>query len=444
MFIKIIIISLFLLFADNLYGKEKDIELDIFMELQSKIIEVSNQIKPVVVHIEAVQKKGGAKKRVLGSGLLLDKEGYIITTEHLVTEAEDATVTMLDDTTKYNAKIIGVDKLTDLALLKIEHNKDLKYPILGDSEAVQVGEWVIAIGNPYGLDGTVYFGIISAKGRDLRTEAGIINEFLQTDASIDYGSSGGPLINLKGEVIGINSGGAGRGISFTIPVKVVKEILNKLKAQGKIERGWIGVSIQEFNRDMAQFFGLPEVTGVIINGVYENSPAHYAGLQPLDIITEFDGKKVKAEKPEEVNELRRMVGDAKIGKEVKLKIIRDKQEKLLTLKIAKQPKIKPDEVETDFGFSVKEITEHMYRNYKLDSKDGVFVSEVKWDSCASDAGLYEKDVIIKINDTYIKDIKDFKNTIEKVKDNNKVMLIVKRRSDIMLILLKIGEFKKKW
>ncbi|MEW6097493.1 MAG: trypsin-like peptidase domain-containing protein [bacterium] len=146
----IIVISLFLWFSTDLFAKEKDAELELFMELQSKIIDVSNQIKPVVIHIEAVQKKGGSKRRVLGSGLLLDKEGYIITTEHLVTEAEDATVTMLDDTKKYDAKIIGIDKLTDLALLKIEHNKELKYPILGDSEGVQVGEWVIAIGNPYG------------------------------------------------------------------------------------------------------------------------------------------------------------------------------------------------------------------------------------------------------------------------------------------------------
>lgn len=443
--IGIIVISftVFLSFSTDL-SAESDRELDLFMKLQSKIIDVSNQIKPVVVNIEAVQKKGGSKRRVLGSGLLLDQEGYIITTEHLVADAEDATVTMLDDTKKYKAKIIGIDKLTDIALLKIEHNKKLKYPILGDSDATSVGEWVIAVGNPYGLDGTVYFGIISAKGRDLITRAGMINKFLQTDASIDYGSSGGPLVNLKGEVIGINSSGAGRGISFTIPINVVKEVIEKLKEQGKVERGWLGVSIQELNRDFAQFLGLPQVTGVIINGVYESSPAAEAGLLPLDIITEFDGKKVKAEKPEEVNEFRRMVGDSEIGKEVQLKIIRNGVEKLVTLKIAKQPKIKPDEVETDLGFSVKEITEHIYRDYKLDSKEGVIVSEVKWDSCASDAQLCEKDVIIKINNYEVKNIKDFKNIMDSVKNNDKIMLQVKRKNDIILLLLKISEFKKKW
>ncbi|MEW6620724.1 MAG: trypsin-like peptidase domain-containing protein [bacterium] len=439
---KLIIISLLLLFPVHLLANNTGLEM--FMGLQAKIIEVSNEIKPVVVHIEAVQKKGGAKRRVLGSGVLLDREGYIVTTEHLISEADEARVTMLNDVTKYRAKIIGIDKLTDLALLKIEHQQELKYPVLGDSDTTCVGEWVIAIGNPYGLDGTVYLGIISAKGRDIESEGEIINEFLQTDTSIDPGSSGGPLVNLKGEVIGINSGGAGRGISFTIPITVVKKVINKLKTQGEIERGWIGVSIQEFNRDIAQQFGLPEVTGVIINGVFENSPAAESGLKPLDIITEFDGKKVKAEKPEAVNELIRIVGDSKIGQEVQMKIIRDKQPLSLTLKIAKQPKIKADELETDFGFAVKEITDYIYRNYKLDSKDGVFVSEVKWDTCASDAQLYEKDIIIKINDMEIKDIKDFKKTIETVKDNNRILLQVKRQKDLILILLKTGEFKKKW
>jgi len=218
----------------------------------------------------------------------------------VVDDAKSITVT-LPSKIEYPAEIIGTDKQTDLALIKVKTEEELSVAKLGNSDEVQVGEWVIAVGNPYGFDRTVSFGIVSGKGRvlpNLPIENQLINDFIQTDAAVDPGSSGGPLVNLRGEVIGINSIGFGRGQGFTIPINIANEVKNKLLSSGTIQRGWIGIAIQPLNRDYARFFGNPQLEGVLISDIIPDSPAEKAGILPGDIVIEYNGEKISAEKEE--------------------------------------------------------------------------------------------------------------------------------------------------
>jgi len=249
--------------------------LNLFDDLQKVIISLSSRIQPSVLHIEVIKKSDSFKFKSLASGLVVDKNGYILTNEHVVDKAQSISVT-LPSKLEYPAEIIGVDKQTDLALIKIKSEEKLAVPNFGNSDKIEVGEWVIAVGNPFGFDRTVSFGIVSGKGRVipfLPEESRLISDFIQTDAAIDPGSSGGPLVNLKGEVIGINSIGLGRGQGFTIPINTALEIKDKLLASGVIERGWLGLSIQPLNREFAQYFGDESLKGILISDVDRNSPA---------------------------------------------------------------------------------------------------------------------------------------------------------------------------
>src|SRR4030066_372581 len=255
--------------------------LKLFEDLQQVIISVSNSVKAAVVHIEVVQKQDDLKFKSLASGLIVDEKGYILTNEHVVDKATSVVVALANKL-EYPAEIIGVDKQTDLALLKIEAPGKLTVAKLGNSDEVQVGEWVIAVGNPYGFDRTVSFGVVSGKGRvipNIPMEVPLINDFIQTDAAIDPGSSGGPLVNLRGEAIGINSMGLGRAQGFTIPINMAKDVMQKLLQSGTIERGWAGIVLQPFNRKFAKYYGAPEATGGLVADGQEGSPAAQAGLK---------------------------------------------------------------------------------------------------------------------------------------------------------------------
>ena len=282
---------------------------DALDELQARIIRVSERVTPSVVHIEAAVKLNNRRNLVTGSGFLMDPNGVVVTNEHVVERAEKVSVIVPGRPGRYLAKVVGMDKQTDLAVLKISPREgEERFPVakLGDSDRLRVGEWVIAIGNPYGLDGTVSLGIISAKGRDLRTD-NLLNDFIQTDAMIDRGSSGGPLINLQGEVLGINSRGQGRGIGFTIPINTAKRVVRDLLGEGHIARGYLGVAIQPLDRELASYWNLTEVHGVIINGVLDDSPAAEAGLEIGDILLRFQGQELRAEKDEDIgSHLRRI------------------------------------------------------------------------------------------------------------------------------------------
>ena len=418
--------------------------LKLFDDLQDVIISVSNTIKPAVVHIEVVQKSGQFKYKSLASGLIVDERGYILTNDHVVDKAQSITVTLASKI-EYPAEIIGTDKQTDLAVIQIKTQESLFVAKLGNSDEVKVGEWVIAVGNPYGFDRTVSFGIVSGKGRvfpNLPLETQLINDFIQTDAAIDPGSSGGPLVNLKGEVIGINSIGFGRGQGFTIPINTANEVKNKLLTTGTIDRGWIGIVIQPLSRDYAKYYNKPDLEGILIGDVIPDSPAEKAGLLPGDIIVEYMGEKASAEKEEDLNKFQFLISQSKVGEPALIKIVRYGIPVNIKVEVATQPKVKADEYETSFGFTVKEITDAIYRDYMLDDKEGVLVSFVEVGGAASTAQLQEDDIIIKVERFEIKNLDDFKKSLEQVKNEKQIMLTVKRGKTQRFVLLLPEEEKK--
>lgn len=404
--------------------------------LQTRIIDVGNRVRPSVVHIEAAIKQNNRRNLVTGSGVVMLAEGIVLTNEHVVERAEKVSVILPGKAGRYRAEVVGADKQTDLAVLRIERRSPeerFTAAEFGDSDALQVGEWVIAIGNPYGLDGTVSLGIVSAKGRDLRA-VNLINDFIQTDAMIDRGSSGGPLVNLAGEVVGINSRGQGRGIGFTIPINTAKQVAADLLAQGQIARGYLGITIQPLDRELARYWAIEEIHGVIVNGVQTHSPAANAGLEVGDIVTGFDGHDVRAEKTEDVGSFQRMVARTKAGKSVDLNVLRDGSPRVLHATLGVQPKVVPDEEETDFGFTVQEVTEHLHRQYRLIERDGVLVSFVERGSEAAEAELTAGDLIQQIADQPVRDIESFRAAM-KHRPRLKPFLIRARRGEEIHFLL---------
>lgn len=432
-----ILISLFLFQVSLAQAEEKEKVLNLFNELQQVIISVSDTIKPSVVHIEVVKKSGDIKYQSMASGLIINEKGYILTNDHVVDKAQSVMVT-LPSKLEYPAEIIGTDKLTDLALIKIETPEELTVAELGNSDSVQVGEWVIAVGNPYGFDRTVSFGIISGKGRvlpNLPVEIQLINDFIQTDAAIDPGSSGGPLVNLTGEVIGINSIWVGRGQGFTIPINTAIEVKDKLLASGDIKRGWIGIAIQPLSRDYARYFGDPHLEGIIVSDIEPDSPAQRGGLKPGDIIIQYQAEKVKAEKEEDLNKFTTAVSQTPPEQKADLKVIREGKSLDLLIEIGTKPKVKADEHESDLGFTVKEITDAIYRTRRLQDKEGVLVSFVEVGGPAGKAELKEGDIIKRIEDYQINDIENLKEALKDLKDEKELMLTVVRGKNKKFVLL---------
>lgn len=420
--------------------------LGIFDQMQDVIISVSEAVKPTVVHIEVVKKHNDQRFQGLGSGLIIREDGYILTNEHVVDHQIKITVT-LESKLEYPAEVVGVDKLTDLALIKITVPPDVKLKAakLGNSDSVKVGQWVIAVGNPYGFDRTVSFGIISGKGRVLNMpdNAPLLNDFIQTDAAIDPGSSGGPLINLHQEVVGINSIGVGRMQGFTIPINVATDVMSKLMSTGTIERGYIGLVTQPLNRSFAKFYGQPELTGIIVSDIYPDQPAAKAGIRPGDIIVEFDGKSVAAETEDDLNKFTVDISQVAIGQKKQIKLIRDGKPMIVTVTIGQKPKVKADEFETDFDFTVEEITDEMFREYMLETKEGVYVRFVEIGSPADKGGLESGDIITKVGDTPIHNLPEFKNAIKNVGKPDYLLLRVLRGKNYAFALLDFTEKENK-
>lgn len=425
-------------------------KLRLFEDLKDVIVDASSRVKPWVVHIEAVQKRGDQKYKVMGSGLILTKTGYILTNQHLTDEAKLITVT-LPDGTKLGAREVGSDKQTDLAVLKIEPKVPCPEPSLGNSETVSVGEWIIAVGNPYGFDRTVYFGIVSGKGRTLAsldpyqdTDAGFnfMTDFIQTDASIDPGSSGGPLVNLKGEVIGINSMGLGRGMSFTIPINTARGVAEKLMTSGKLARGWIGLSLQPLTKELADYFKVDG--GVLVSEVQEKSPAEAAGCRQGDIIIELNGHPVHAENDEELNQFSQSIWSSEVGSRLSMQAIRKGKKTLLAVTVGEQPQMVAREVETKWGFNVKEITQELYRDNLLEGRDGVLVTFVEAGTAAGEGRLREGDVILSIEGSPVTTLKSFEKIHDRLRDSAKQLLVVvKRRKDSVFLLLELEKYRNK-
>jgi serine protease Do len=374
------------------------------------------------------------KQRSLGSGVIIDpQKGYILTNNHVIAGADEITV-RLDDGKEYNADVVGRDPKTDLALIrtKVALNVEVGAP-LGDSDKVEIGEWVMAIGNPFGLERTVTVGILSAKGRVIG--AGPYDDFLQTDAAINPGNSGGPLFNMKGEVIGINTAivASGQGIGFAIPINMAKELLPQLE-KGKVTRGWLGVSIQEVTDDIAKSFKLKDAKGALVAEVMEDTPAQRGGMERGDIIISFDGKEV-----ETPNELQRIVASTPPDKKVKAKVIRDGKIETLTVKVGAMPEeITETEkaITTDLGLTVQTLTPDLAEqfNWSRDEK-GVLITGVDPSGAGAEAGLRRGDLIKEIDRQNVETTEDYRKILEEAKKGESVLFLIKRGTRTFYITL---------
>lgn len=402
--------------------------LKLFENLQNVIIQVSDKVKASVVHIEVLAKQGEHRQKGLGSGLIITPDGKIVTNYHVIDRATNITVS-LDDKSKYEAKVLRRDQQTDLALLKIEADRPLPAAPLADSDKVRVGEWVLAIGNPYGFDRTVSFGIVSGKGRfipGIDSEVPLLNDFIQTDALIDPGNSGGPLVNLNGQVVGINSVGIGRGQGFTIPSNVVQDVITRTEVEGRIQRGWLGVYLQPFTPEYAEYLGQPRLRGILISDVQPGSPASAAGLQSGDVVTKFNGQDVDADSEEAINRFIQMVSGLEPQARVNVTVVRKGATSEKTLTVGTQPPVDAAEVDTDFGFTGKQITQTLYLEYRLDQREGVMVSYVTRGSPADEAELEVGDVIVKVDDTPIRSVEDFQKALPALEKRARFLVTVKR------------------
>lgn len=363
----------------------------------------------------------------LGSGFVISSDGYIITNSHVISGAEQITIRFSDDR-ELEAKLIGEDKKTDLALLKVEPKKALAYVPLGDSDKARVGDWVIAIGNPFGLGGTVTTGIISARQRSIN--AGPYDDFIQTDAAINRGNSGGPLFNIKGEVIGINSAifsptGGNVGIGFSIPTALAKPIIDQLKKDGKAHRGWLGVKIQDVTKEIADSVGLKQKMGALVVDVTDGGPAAKAGIQPGDIITEFNGKEIK-----EMRLLPRIVAESKIGQPASVTVWRKGQSKTLEIKVIEladeeadianegSPSLPLEKggAKSIAGMKLLPLTDALRNELGVPNNiRGIVVSQVDRDSDAASRGLTRGDVIMEVNNSVIKNPDHFARLLEDAK-----------------------------
>jgi serine protease Do len=374
------------------------------------------------------------KQKSLGSGFIIDKDGYIVTNNHVVEGADEIKVKFADGR-ELKAKVIGRDRKTDIALIKISSAfENLQALSLGDSENVQVGQWVLAVGNPFGLGNTVTQGIISATGRVIG--AGPYDNFLQTDAPINPGNSGGPLINLKGEAIGICTAivAGGQGIGFAIPINMAKSMVPQLKEKGKFVRGWIGVSIQTITPEIAQGLGVKETTGALVADVVPEGPAAAAGMARGDIIVSFDGKDIR-----NISDLSRMVAATQVGKTVAVKIMRSGKETELKLTVAEMAEekagVRKSGMETDLGIAVEEITPQLQNQFGIKDRRGVVIVEVASGSPADMAGLQAGDVIKEMNRKAVGNLNDYEKAMARAQKGKPVLLLIKRGGQTLYVTI---------
>jgi len=369
------------------------------------------------------------KQRSGGSGVIVDKEGYILTNNHVVEGADKIKIRLIDGR-EFTATVKGQDSRTDLAVLYIKA-KDLPVATLGDSDKLDVGEWAIAIGSPFGLEHTVTVGVISAKGRT-GLGTGTYEDFIQTDASINPGNSGGPLINIDGEVVGINAMiiQPGTGIGFAIPINMAKQILNDLIKQGKVVRPWLGISVQDLTPEMAEQFQVKEKEGVLVAQIHPGTGAEKGGLTSGDIIKALDDKAIK-----NVNELIKEIQKKKVGQKVKLSVVRDGKPTTIEVTLSAMPDkpeaMKEKEFEEKLGARVQEWTPQLAARYRISAeiKRGVVVISVEEGSPADDLGLQEGDVILEINRKKIETVKDFEKAIKDTNFEKGVVLRLHRRGN---------------
>ncbi len=434
---------------------------DILNQSAKAFASLVKQAKPAVVHVE-VEKTVGArnyndqlfqnpffehffgpefrrqipqqrkqKQKGQGSGFIISADGYILTNNHVVEDADSITVTLADKS-KIEAKLIGSDPQSDVALIKIDNGNKNPFLSLGDSDALEVGEWVIAIGNPFGLTQTVTVGVVSAKGR---SSVGLneYENFIQTDAAINPGNSGGPLLNIQGKVIGINSAlfsrtGGYMGIGFAIPINMVKKIEKQLQNNGKVTRGWLGVGIQNIDDDLAKSFDLDSTNGILITEVQPDSPAEKAGIKQGDVIVSLDGRKL-----EHVQELRNKIALIVPGTEASIGIIRNGKAEKIDVKIGEKPGSTIDisgssqnsDFNERFGLSFQELTPEIAKQLGYEGEEGVLIGDVERGSVAEAADLKAGQLIQEINRKPVRSAKDLRDILKNSAQDNRILLRIK-------------------
>lgn len=380
------------------------------------------------------------KTQSLGSGFIISADGYILTNAHVVNEADEVIV-KLTDKREFQARIIGIDRRSDVSLLKIDAS-NLPKVTLGDPDQLKVGEWVVAIGSPFGLENTLTAGIVSAKGRALPQENYV--PFIQTDVAINPGNSGGPLFNLKGEVVGINSqifsrSGGYMGLSFAIPIDVAMNVQNQLKAGGRVSRGWLGINIQEITKELADSFGMKNTNGALVAGVEKGSPAEKGGLDAGDVILRFDGKPIVSS-----SDLPRVVGATKPGKEVPVEILRRGATRTMNVAVGEMPTDEKDEarpakgpakVEPNrLGLTLRELSPQQKK--RLNGKNGLLVTGAE--GGAAQAGIRRGDVILAVNNTEVQNVDQFNKLIQAAQSGKTVALLVQRGDSTLYVPVKVN------
>ena len=377
------------------------------------------------------------KQQSLGSGFIVDREGHIVTNNHVI-EGADQIKVKLSNGKEFDAKVVGRDPKTDLALIKVPASDDLTPLKMGDSEKLRVGTWVVAIGSPFGLEQTVTAGIVSAKGRTIG--AGPYDDFIQTDASINPGNSGGPLLDLNGNVVGINtaimSGGGGNvGVGFAIPVDMAEDVIAQLMENGKVTRAWLGVGIQDLSPDLTKYYKMKDRSGVLVTQVYEGDPADKGGIKPGDIILSVDGKNVSSSR-----ELSMNIANAKVGEKATIKILRNGKKDKVSVTLAKRsdsdvPERIGSKSDDDLGLELAELDPKTAKQLGLsEDEKGVLVTHVDSEGKGASAGIQRGDLIKEVNRTPVKDLKEFKKQIGKAESGDKVQVLVKRPNAGFLVM----------
>lgn len=419
------------------------------LALQLRIIQAKDKVIPALVHLNPVKPVYtlGKKEKVIvvGSGFIVSPEGHIITNEHVVGESSKVKC-VLSDKREIEAEVLGTDPFTDIAVLKLPQGEKYPYVKLANSDVVDTGEIVLAMGSPHGLSKSVSIGIVSMTDRYLEDQKGpisIFNNYIQTDAAINQGNSGGPLVNLKGEVIGVNSRillGA-ENVGFAIPITIVKEVFEEIVKKGKVERSWFGLILQE----MKSITDDPSKEGVVIADVDIDSPAYNAGIKPGDILLSVNGEPVHARFAEDLPYVRKKLASFPIGEKVEMKILRGAE--ILTFSVVSVPysPFMGKELEfSEWGFSASDITNEMMRRMKIPSRKGVYVSGVQDGSIAKIAGLVSGDVILKFDNEEVPNLEKFVDLYKKAIENkkSKILLFVQRGVITRFVLIKQSETGK--
>jgi serine protease Do len=378
------------------------------------------------------------KQRSLGSGVIVDKEGYVLTNNHVIANADEIMV-MLSGGEELPARIVGRDAKTDLALIKVTPGKNMPFLPLGDSEKLRVGDWVLALGNPFGLTSTVTAGIVSAKGRNIG--AGPYDDFIQTDASINPGNSGGPLVDLNGRVVGINTAivAQGQGIGFAIPSSLVGAVMKQLREQGKVTRGWLGIYFQRVSKELAKVFAIDENKGVLVADVMPGGPADAAGLKRGDIILSFDNKEIN-----DAHTLPRMVAETTVGSKVKVNVLRQGEKIDLNIVIGEMPEegeevssASPSAPGSNLGMNLQEITPGIAQHLNLEAGVGLLVTSVEPGGPADEAGVIKGDVLLEVSRSAVNSLQEFRATLSRLDSQEVVLLLLQRDNVTHYVVIKL-------